>query len=773
MGVGFGAGLRALITARTVMDVIGHNLANQNTPGYSRQIALLATTNPAIGPRLTQLGTGVEVVDIRSVVNESLLARIRTEAGLAGRFAAETSVFDQIESLLGDLTENGLSARLQDLFNKATEAATTPEDLTLRQNFLSSASELALGFRQRLEGFAQLRSTSILDAQTIVSEVNQLLTQVSELNGKIQTQLAVGTTPSDLKDLRSASLERLAELIGAQAQHLEDGTVNVSIAGATVVSGASVQTLNVSIDTEVGLRVTAGKSLELKNFDGRLGGLRSILAGDLNDRVDDLNELARNVILQVNRTHARGVPATGPFQNLSSTYGTSIPPGIDPLKVTLKDAGLPFEIKNGVLSIAVTHLETGDVTRHEITISPGSQTVGDLLDSLNAIPQLSAFIDGVGKLKLSSTSAYGFDFSQRLDQNPVEGGTFGAGNAALVGSTAFPVALAPGSQLTIAVDGGAPQTVTFNAVDFQNIATATAAEVAAAISAQVAGVTANVVDGKLVVASGTTGSASSLAVADGVGSPAAALGLPASATGTDVPVAVTVTGSSNLESSQAYTFKPSGDGEIGVTPGLTVDVFDENGAFLTSLPVGEGYEPGTPLEFLEGVFVAFEPGEVEGSAGQYFDLTVPGDTDTSDILAAFGLNALFQGTDASSIDVSALLEGHPELVAGAAHGGPGDGGNFLALAAVGDLALDDFDGASINGFYNAFAAEVGSAAAGAESSLDATGLVLLTLQTQRYAESGVNPDEELLLLERFQSAYEAAARFLSVLNSLDDVLLQI
>ncbi len=772
MTVGFSIGLRALLTAQHVMDVIGHNLANQNTPGYSRQIAVLQTARQVTGDRLIQLGTGVQVSDVYSAVNEALLARIRSEVAHSGRFSAEASLFDQIESLLGDLTDSGLAAKLQSLFDSATEAATAPEDQVLRQNMLSAASELALAFHLRSSGLTELRSTSLLEAQTIVTTANQLLHQVAELNIKIKTQESVGTNASDLKDQRSVHLEKLAELIGANAVMLEDGTVNVSVAGANVVSGGGVADLAAGIDLQGGIRVTAGGALSVSAPGGRLGGIVDLVEEYLPARLADLDRMARNLILELNRVHARGVPASGPFTQLSSTYTVHVPPGVDPLSVALQDAGLPFDLQAGTLSIAVSDLASGDVQRFEVAVNPVNGTVGDLLDALNAIPQLSAFVDGVGRLHLKAASGYGFDFSRRLDALPVEGGTFGAGAATLVAGS-FPVSLVNGAQLNIAVDGGAPQTVTFNAADFADINNATAAEVAAVLNAQTTGLLASVVDGRLVITSNASGAASSLAVTDGAGLPAAALGLPASASGTDQPVSVAISGMSAGGSAARLTFKAAGDGQIGITPGLEVEVYDESGLLLTTLQVGEGYEPGDPLEVTEGVYVSFSPGTIQGSAQQFFDLEIPGDTDSADVLAAFGLNAFFEGMDANTIDVSELLAGHPEMIAGASYAGAGDGGNFLAMAELATRPLAGLGSVSISGFYNAFAAGVGTSAAGATSSLQASAIVLLTLETQRAAESGVNPDEELLSLSRFQSAYEAAAKYLSVLMELDDVLMEL
>lgn len=774
MSVGFAAGLRALLSAKTVMDVIGHNLANQNTPGYSRQVPILQTTNPVIGANLAALGTGVQVSNIRAAVNESLLTRIRSEVASVGRYGTESSILSQIESLFGDLTENGLAKKLQTVFDEASEAATAPEDLVRRQNFVSASSDLALAFRLRNSGLVELRNTSLLEAQTIVTTANQLTEVVASLNVKIRTQEAVGGTANDLRDLRTVAMETLAELIGATGFPLEDGTVNVSVNGTTLVSGATAAKLQASISFDGGISLTAGDGgLEVKANSGRLGGILNTIAEYVPDRLADLDRMAKNLILEMNQIHAKGVPLNGPYQQAVGSFPITVPNGIDPLSVALEDAGLPFEISNGTLSIAVTELSTGDVVRHDIQISPTNQSVQDLLDSISAIPELSAFVDGAGKFHIKSIAGYGFDFSKRLDALPVEGGTFGAGNATLVGDGNFPAALLNGATLSIAVDGGAAQTVTFNAADFADIANATADEVAAVLNAQVTGIAASVVDGKLVVASQTAGATSTLAVTDGALAPNAALQLAASAAGTDTPATVTVTGAGTGTEPHAYTFKPSGDGVIGVTPGLEIDVYDENNTLVTSLPIGDGYEPGDPLEVVEGVFVSFGPGAVQGTAGQFFTLEVPADTDTSGILGALGINALFEGTDSATIDVNALLEKNPELLAGALTGGPGDGGNFLELAAVAEKPLDGLNDASISSFYNKFAAEVGTTAAGAASALDSSSLILLTLESQRGAESGVNPDEELLMLERFQDAYEAAAKYLAVLTELDDALLQL
>lgn len=773
MSIGLSTGLRALLSSKTVMDMIGHNLANQNTPGYSRQVAILQTTQPVTGPHLLQIGTGVLLQDIFSVRNESLNARIRTERAQIGRYDTEQSMLSQLESILGDLTDNGIAVKMQSLFDAADEAAATPEDAVLRGNVLSSISELSLAFRLRTSGIDDQRTTSLLQAQALVANSNSDLAQVANLNTKISSQYALGVVPNDLLDQRTQLLENLAENLGATALPLKDGTVAVSVAGVTLVSGGSAQQLQSTLDENGRVQLSAGKGgLKIPATYGKLGALVDITADYLPQKLGELDTMARSLILESNRIHARGVPATGPFTQLKSTYGITAATGPDVLSLKLSELGLPFEMKDGKVSIAISNLSTGDVERHELDIDVSADTVQDLVDGLNAIPHLSAFVDGAGRLSLKSGAGYGFDFTRRLDKLPVENGTFGSSSATLVAGE-FPAALANGDTLQIAVNGGAAQTVTFNSADFADITHATAEEVAAVIAAQASGVTTNVVDGRVVLSSTATGTSSTLSITDGTGSPAAALGLPLSASGSGSTVNVEVSGLPASAKQDVYTFKPTGDGQIGVTDDLGIEVYDQNGLLLTTLEVGAGYEPGTEIEVTEGVNVKFGPGFVQGSAGQFFDLDIPGDTDTADMLPVFGLNALFQGADASTIEVASGLNGKPSAVSGALVGGPGDGGNFLELSGLASRSLDTLSGETLLHRYNGFAADVGSTAAGAEQALKSSTLVMITLESQRAQESGVNPDEELLNLERYQDAYESAAKYLSVLTDLNDVLLQL
>ncbi len=771
MNLGFVAGLRALMASRRVLDVIGHNLANQNTPGYSRQVALLGATAPTNGPGNSVLGTGVEVLGVNAFVNEALLGRIRDQSELDGRFTAEAALFADIEAAAADLGEGSLSKRLQAFFDGASEAGSAPEDTTRRGALVSTAKDLIATLHQRRADLLDQRDAAISQARQDVEAVNPLLSAIAELNARIKNLTALGQPSNDLHDQRDELAKEAARLIGATATPLQDGTLQVTAGNVTLVNGALANRLVSKLDVHDGLKVTIAKGNKaIEPSNGELGGLLGIARDFIPARVADLDRLANRLILETNRVHSTGIPATGSFTQLLGTNAFARRGNLDTSTIALADAGLPFDLKAGKVKFAVTDVATGDIRHYDITIDPRTTSAAQVVDRIRQIPGLTASFEG-GRLRIDAFSGYRFDFSRRIDGDPVEGGTFGDSHAVAIGSKSFPLALTNGSSLTVAVNGGAPQTVTFNSGSFADISNATAAEVAAVFNAQVTGASASVVDGRLVIRGNTEGATSSLTINDGPGSPVVALGLPAGTVGgSDAAVAVRTRGIGADGVDHVYTFEPLSDGKIGVTPDLKVAVKDENGELVATLDVGAGYEPGRDIEFAPGLNVSFGAGSISSGANQRFDLEVPGETDTADFLPAFGLNSFFVGTDARNIDVDPTLSANPNRVAGGLFGGAGDGANFDRLAQLADKALDGLDDSTAGAFANGIAGAIGNASAGAKTALDTVATSLLALEDSRQALSGVNQDEEFVDLQRFQQMYQAAAKYLSVLNAVDQQL---
>ena len=145
--------------------------------------------------------------------------------------------------------------------------------------------------------------------------------------------------------------------------------------------------------------------------------------------------------------------------------------------------------------------------------------------------------------------------------------------------------------------------------------------------------------------------------------------------------------------------------------------------------------------------------------------------DTSGVLAALGVNSFFTGSDAYDIGVNDVIKADPTLLAAAQDRLPGDNRNALALSALRDQPLSALQGLSITRAWSKEVETVGIELAQANDDQEAFAVVRENLQSRQAAVSGVNADEETINLLAFQRAYQASARFITVVDELTQTLL--
>ena len=243
--------------------------------------------------------------------------------------------------------------------------------------------------------------------------------------------------------------------------------------------------------------------------------------------------------------------------------------------------------------------------------------------------------------------------------------------------------------------------------------------------------------------------------------------------GAERAVAVTMTGAWTGTTNDAYTFTPTMDGTVGTTAGLSVEVRDASGALVTTLDLGPDYTPGEKLELPNGLKVSFGLGELSATHNDAFVAEAWADSDTSDALAALGLNALYTGTSAIDIGVREDLVDDPRLFSVGTTGASGDNRALLDLVDLKDLEIDALGGATIGDAWGDFVANIGFDIGSAENARGTEQFLMESLVARREEVSGVNVDEELVNMVRFEQAYQAAARYIQAVNSINDELMRI
>ncbi|MCH2102499.1 MAG: flagellar hook-associated protein FlgK [Planctomycetes bacterium] len=773
--IGLNIGLRALLTSQASLDVIGQNLANANTPGYSRQRVQLGSSGVVLRNGLG-FGTGVDATNIGRSVDNLLAGRIVNEVSDLFRLDARVAGLSEAEAALGEPGGFGISTRISDFFMSASELSASAGDSILRTSFLESARSVAEGFRSTLSSLDGLRGDSARQAELTTTEINVLTERVANLNQEIRSQEASGLAANGLRDDRDQVLRELSKLVDISYTEASDGAVNVQTSGRLLVGLGGAVEMSTQLNNDGSVDVLLGGSAEaLSPTGGKLAGILSVQGGYLPKLFGQLDSFARDMILEANRIHSTGIPEAGHMTRAVAEHALQDADGDGQLTdELLADAGLPFDLSSGTLRVNVRDLGSGVLRSTELNIDAESTTVADLLGALSGVDGVGASLDAQGRLEIQAESGFGFDFSARLNDTPDADGTFGSGHASLGTAASGPFTLAHGDTLDLIGPAGA-FSVTLDQADFFEVSQATAGELADVLNAnsdmQANGLRAVVVAERLFIQSEGSGASESFEVTGG--SALASLGWTAGATisGSDAGASVSVSGAYTGEGNDQFVFTPRGDGDVGTTPGLLVDVHDAAGNLVATLDVGEDYLPGSSLEVADGVSVSFGFGSLSATENDAFSVDLVADSDTSDVLVALGIGGLFTGSGAEDIGVSAELLADPSMLNASTSGMAGDAGAMLELLGLQHSGAESAGGKGLEAAFSDIVTELGFEAQSAMSARDVEEYVVSSLDQRRAELSGVNVDEELVEMMRFEQSFAAASRYISVINDLNDSLL--
>lgn len=293
-------GRQALLANERAIGVTGHNIANVNTPGYSRQRADLAATRPdQFG-----FGTGVELRSVDRAVDPLLDARQLVNASSLGGATTGQELLDRLQAYF-PVGDEGVGNALAEFFTAANAVANSPQDLAARNQLLEAGKAVAGQLRTAAGGIQTLQREADDRLGQAAFDANGVLQHLSQLNREIISAERAGRETNDLRDQRQVALGDLAKQLSIQVVEVEGGGVNVFAAsGQGLLIGTDAATLTSALDpTHVGLdgnplsRIgVAAKDGSVISLSGDIGGaVGSLLA--LRDQTfpgnaGDLNLLA-------------------------------------------------------------------------------------------------------------------------------------------------------------------------------------------------------------------------------------------------------------------------------------------------------------------------------------------------------------------------------------------------------------------------------------------------------------------------------------------------
>lgn len=358
------AGKTSLSTNQKVIEIAGNNIANVNTPGYSRQKAILSPY-----PSLTfggfVIGQGVQVGDIVREHDAFLTTQIRDKNAAYGEEDAKSMPLAELERLF-NISNNGLSNEIDNFFDSWQELAANPGGQTERDLVIQRGSLLADSFHSTVTALDSVRVNIDETLLSKIDGINYQLQQVAELNTRISTIESSGTSANSFRDERDQLLNSLSQSIGAQSYENKEGVVSLQLPGGLpLVQGGKALVLEggiVNNDLELSV-VTGGvsKPVDTSKLGGEFKGLlevRDQLLPDLESRID---KLAHDLIMAVNDVHDDGMDLNG---NTGILF-FSAPPAPAP----------PDNIWDGAANAMSVALTNPDEVATGGTFAPGDNTI--------------------------------------------------------------------------------------------------------------------------------------------------------------------------------------------------------------------------------------------------------------------------------------------------------------------------------------------------------------------------------------------------------------
>jgi flagellar hook-associated protein 1 len=301
------AGLRAQSQA---LEVAGHNLANLNTAGYSRERVDLAASDPVVFGSFT-FGTGVVLQKIQSLRDPILEIQLNQETQKQAKLNSSLTELQQMQTQFGSAS-TGIGADISNFFNSLQQLSPDPTNLALRQGVLTAAGNLAADFNNTANNLRTQRGNLDLEVEQSVGGVNTLTRQIASVNQQISALQNAGQSASTLVDQQTSLIRQLSGLIDVQVIPTDQGITLATANGTTLVSGGQSFALSTQLGTDgVQHILSGGKDITGSLTGGSLAGLIQVRDQEIPSLSTSLDQLASGLATALNTANQAGYDLNG------------------------------------------------------------------------------------------------------------------------------------------------------------------------------------------------------------------------------------------------------------------------------------------------------------------------------------------------------------------------------------------------------------------------------------------------------------------------------
>ncbi len=416
----FAASLSGLNAAMYELNTTQHNIANANTPGYTRQQVVLGTPD-AQGTGSGFVGQGVNVVTVKRMYDQFLSTQVLQQQNQSSYLNTYLTSMTQVDNLVSNST-SGVSNAMQGVFDAVNGLANTPTSVPARQTVLSSAQTAVDSFQSVSQGLTTISSALNGQISNSLNQINTYAQQIATLNASITTAMASnnGQPPNDLLDQRDQLVNQLNQQVGVTTQQQSDGSMNVFVgSGQALVIGnqaMSLQTMqNPNDPSSVSVAyLNNGKTIPIQQSSlqgGNLGAYLAFREQNLQPAQNALGLVALGFASNINRQNQLG-------QDLNGKPGAALmniaPPSV---------SGNAANTGTGSVTATIANVSAMTASDYQLKYDGTNYTLTRLSD--NTVTQLTAaqltapgtVVDGVAIALGSGTMNAGDSFLIRPTAN--------------------------------------------------------------------------------------------------------------------------------------------------------------------------------------------------------------------------------------------------------------------------------------------------------------------------------------------------------------------
>ena len=423
---------RSLFTQQAALSTTGHNIANANTKGYSRQVVNMVAARPieAVGMMRStakgQLGTGVEFNSITRIREAFLDDQFRNENKSLGNWSIQADTLEKLEAILNEPSDTGLRTVMDNFFNAWAELVKDPQSITGRKIVREAAIALTDAFNHMSRQLDELSADLTENIQIKIDDINSKLSIIADLNREIRRIEGMGDNANDLRDQRDLLVDEISKVINITVTETEQG-YTLQMGGVVLVDGDAVTPLDAGLvdgyfnsgDLNSGeiYGLIVSRDRHVADYRNQLNTLANAIAnGEITVTIPAGTVLPEGTVLN-------GITYTGPSRTLTSPLTVTVNGlnGLHKLGYAFNDSGFSpggdlFVAGDGSTTITAGNIRLHpDIVADPTKIATSMRTTGNPEQVVKGNNDLALLISQMKDAK--------FAFSSLDPNSPVQSGT--------------------------------------------------------------------------------------------------------------------------------------------------------------------------------------------------------------------------------------------------------------------------------------------------------------------------------------------------------------